>query len=144
MYEKEKDKLIKYIYKKYPPKIFKYIADVGGGNGDIAKKLIKKGYHVTIIDPKGKKISGGLLIKDKFLIKDSLNFDLLIGFLPCGGTKKLIRAGKYKPVVFTPCKCKKHWNIGKNSQKDVRDEMKKYAKKHNINMICKKDYCEIK
>jgi len=68
------------------------------------------GYRTVVIDPEGKRPGGGVgLRKRRFLVRDAQSFDLLVGFAPCGGSLKLLRAARRCPVIFVPCTCRSFW-----------------------------------
>jgi hypothetical protein len=41
--------------------------------------------------------------REKFLVRHASEFDVLFGLRPCGASKKLVRAAKYRPLVMKPC-----------------------------------------
>ncbi len=113
------------IKKRFPSSEFPRVADVAGGDGRLTSLLIKEGYRVTIIDPAGCKVKGSRVLKRKFLVRDAQDYDLLVGFYPCQASQKLLRAAKYKPVVFHPCKCRHHWPGGRDPRIEAQAFMKK-------------------
>ncbi len=98
------------VAKRFPPAEHRRVADVGGYTGLTAQALKKVGYPVVVtIDPQGRKSSGVALLKRKFLVRDAEDFDLVVGFRPCGASQKIVRAGKYCPVALLPCGCGRVW-----------------------------------
>ena len=47
--------------------------------------------------------------REKFLVRHAFAFDLLVGLRPCGASKKLVRAAKYRPLVLKPCTAWCNW-----------------------------------
>ncbi len=99
------------IAKQFPPEQHRRVADVAGGPwGHSARALKAVGYRVVVmIDPSGRRLPGMSLRKRKFRVHDALEFDLLVGFRPCGASQKLIRAAKQVPLAFLPCGCGWVW-----------------------------------
>lgn len=97
------------VAKRFPPEDFPRVADVAGGYGHTAKALKKVGYVVETFDPEGERVKGVRLHKRKFWVRDARDFDLVVGFRPCGASQKLIRAGKYRPIAMIPCFCRSVW-----------------------------------
>lgn len=109
-HQQERRDLVKEIKKQHPPREFPRVADVAGGvDGDLTKLLLKAGYKVTLIDYRGMKVKGARLWKRKFLVRDHEDFDLIVGYRPCGASRKLVRVAKYKPVVLAICGCRWVW-----------------------------------
>ncbi len=127
-WEKLRRELAKEIKRRYPVRKFPRIADVAGGAGSLAKMLVKAGYKVAIIEPKGQKVKGARLWKRKFFVQDHVSFDLIVGFAPCGASQKLVRAGKYKPTVLVPCGCRSVWP----GKRDVRIEARAFMDKQRV------------
>lgn len=94
-----------FIQKNYPH--CNKVLDVAGGQGGLTIELIKRGYQVTVIDPKIK-IKGNKIEKIKKYFDDSINisdYDLIIGMHPDGATEYIIKnAIKYnKKFAVVPC-----------------------------------------
>lgn len=120
--------LVREIQKHYPPEEYPRVADVAGGNGQLTQLLLKAGYKVTLIDPSSKKVKGARFWKRKFLVRDRKDFDLIIGYRPCGASQKMVRAAKYMPVVLVLCGCRSIWPgcCGKWPTTLARDFMRKH------------------
>ncbi len=114
------------IVELHPPEEFPRVADVGGGTGRMAVVLRELGYKVTLIEPvrhrtrgwrrlkngkyravtrllRGPSLEGIRVRRRKFLVRDALDYDLLVAVRPCGASQKLVRAAKYRPLVLLPC-----------------------------------------
>ncbi len=126
--EELRREFLKEIKRRYPVRKFPRSADVAGGHGNLAKWLVKAGYKVTIIDPKGYRVDGARLWKRKFFVQDHVFFDLIVGFAPCGASQKIVRAGKYKAAVLAPCGCRSVWS----GKRDVRIEARAFMDKQRV------------
>lgn len=121
-----------YIRRNYPVKQFPNILDVGcGPMADSSLALLKYGYHVTSIDPriespekikemcyqlKELQANYPLYLKqiDQLLIRRELfdyqqedisNYNLLIGYTPCGATEHIIRGCLKENIPFVISLC---------------------------------------
>ncbi len=139
------------VLELYPPDLYPRVADVGGAGGYMAIPLLRAGYKVTVIDPAVRTARDRGLWKSprrkplprgvkkaprKFLVKDAADFDLLVGFFPCDASLKLIRAAKYKPLIFQPCWCRRFWPGEESTIKEIssyfRDMDVSFRKKGRI------------
>lgn len=101
--------LVQVAKKLYPPKRFRRVADVAGGEGRFTTALRRAGYKVTIIDPYGSKRKGLRVRRRKFRVSDADDFDLLFAFRPCRASRQVVRAAKRKPLLMVPCSCRSVW-----------------------------------
>lgn len=94
----------------FPPSRFHAAADVAGGKGKLAGKLIKRGYSATIIDPRRsrKHPRGAVRMSQPFLPGMARRYDVLVGLHPDGATEALVLSAKRRPVVIVPC-CLHDW-----------------------------------
>ena len=99
------------VLELFPPDTHRTVADVAGGKGKLAGKLMARGYMATIIDPRRsrKHPKGARRLSDVFLPGMAHRYDLLVGLHPDGATEALAEAARRRPVVIVPC-CLHQWD----------------------------------
>ncbi len=83
------------------------ILDVAGGQGGLTYELIKRGYQVTVIDPKIK-IKNNNVSKIKKYYNDEIDisdYDLIVGLHPDGATEYIVKNAiqNNKRFAVIPC-----------------------------------------
>jgi hypothetical protein len=82
----------------------KYIADVAGGQGMLARVLTKKyGYEASVVDPRGWALRGVEAEPSEFTPDDASYYDLIVGLHPDEATRAVAEAALVKPVLLVPC-----------------------------------------
>jgi hypothetical protein len=95
------------------------IADVGGGDGTLAKLLRRMGYMVTTIDPAPRdtafRAARRCLCRaaptadacgywpENFVASMAMEFDLVVGLRPCEATRETVLAAQHARVLIVPC-----------------------------------------
>lgn len=92
-----------FIYERYGNKI-KYIADVAGGQGLLAKILNKKyNYEAEVIDPREYQLKGVANRQGEYSRDMADYYDLIIGLHPDEATREVVESAHKKPVLVIPC-----------------------------------------
>jgi len=82
----------------------KYIADVAGGQGMLARVLTKKyGYEASVVDPRGWALRGVEAASAVFAPEDASYYDLIVGLHPDEATRAVAEAAVVRPVLLVPC-----------------------------------------
>ena len=111
------------IVRLFPSEVYPAVADVAGGKGKLAGKLMARGYRATIIDPRRsrKHPKGARRLSDVFLAGMAHRYDLLVGLHPDGATEALAESARRRPVVIIPC-CLHQWDGPERG--DVEDRIR--------------------
>lgn len=97
----------------------RYVSDVAGGQGMLARVLTKKhGYEAEVVDPRGWTLRGVGAQEAAFSPHDAPYYDLIVGLHPDEATRAVAEAAKLRPVVLIPC-C----NFWDRSQRLGRDAL---------------------
>jgi hypothetical protein len=92
-----------FIYNRYSGSV-RYIADVAGGQGMLAKILRKRyNYDVEVIDPRGctlRTVSGRT---EGFSASMASYYDLIVGLHPDEAIRAVAEAAMVRPVILIPC-----------------------------------------
>lgn len=120
-----------FIYEYFGNKI-KYIADVAGGQGMLARVLRKKyNYEVEVIDPRGWTLVGVKNRKEIYSPEMASYYDLIIGLHPDEATRAVVQSAKIRPVVLIPC-CN-YWDKTKRLGREALiEEIVQYYNQNNI------------
>lgn len=82
----------------------KYIADVAGGQGMLARFLNKKyNFDAEVIDPRGYTLVGVKNRKEEYTTDMAGYYDLIIGIHPDEALKDVVNSALIRPVVVIPC-----------------------------------------
>jgi hypothetical protein len=82
----------------------KYIADVAGGQGMLARLLRKRfNYEVEVIDPRGWSLKGVPVRPEEFSPDLASFYDLVIGLHPDQALPAVVAAATIRPTVIVPC-----------------------------------------
>jgi len=84
-------------------KSVKYIADVAGGQGMLARLLNKRGYEAEVIDPRGWTLVGVANRPEAYRADMADYYDLIVGLHPDEALHEVIDSAKVRPVVVVPC-----------------------------------------
>lgn len=113
-------------------KSIKYIADVAGGQGMLARQLNKHGYETEVIDPRGYTLVGIKNRQVEYSSSMAEYYDLVVGLHPDQATRPIAESASLRPTLIIPC-C----NFWDRSHKLGRDalveEIESYYLKHKIN-----------
>lgn len=109
----------------------KHIADVGGGQGMLAKLLNKKNYRAEVIDPRGYTLKGLLARKENYDPDSASYYDLIVGLHPDEALKEVVRSALVRPVIVIPC-CN-FWDENRKLGRDaLLQEIENYYKEHLV------------
>lgn len=82
----------------------KYIADVAGGKGMLAKILNSKyNYETDVIDPRGWTLKGINSRKEEFKPELASYYDLVIGLHPDEATRPIVESAAITKTLLIPC-----------------------------------------
>jgi len=82
----------------------RYVADVAGGQGLLARILTKKyNYEAEVIDPRGWVCRGVESRAVEFTAEMAGHFDLVVGLHPDEALRPVVAAAAIRPVVVVPC-----------------------------------------
>lgn len=92
-----------YVYQEFGNKI-KYVADVAGGQGMLARIMRKKyNYEVEVIDSRGWTLVGVKNRKEIYTADMATFYDLIIGLHPDEATRAVAESAKFRPTILIPC-----------------------------------------
>ena len=120
-----------FIYERYGNKI-KYIADVAGGQGLLAKALNKKyNYEAEVIDPREHQVKGVSNRQGEYMRDMADYYDLIIGLHPDEATREVVESAHKKPVLLIPC-CNFWDRTRKLGAKELVADICAYLDEHDI------------
>ena len=106
------------IYSRFGKDV-RYIADVAGGQGMLARILNKKyNYEAEVIDPRGWVMKGVPNRDEEFDPSMADFYDLVIGLHADEATRAVAEAALIRPTILVPC-C----NFWSRAEKLGRDEL---------------------
>jgi hypothetical protein len=92
-----------YIAERYWHDV-RYIADVAGGQGMLARILSKQyNYECEVIDPRAWVLKGVRHQASAFDPAFSTYYDLIVGLHPDGALREVAQSALLRPVVLIPC-----------------------------------------
>jgi hypothetical protein len=92
-----------FIADKWKGKV-KTVADVGGGQGMLARILQKKyGFTVDVIDPRGYTLTGVNSREEEYKSTMAPYYDLVVGLHPDEALKEVVYSAKVRPILVIPC-----------------------------------------
>jgi hypothetical protein len=102
----------------------KYIADVAGGQGMLAKLLAKRGYDAEVVDPRGWAMKGVAARPEAFSPALADYYDLIVGLHPDEATRAVATAALVRPAILVPC-CN-FWSAEKLGRDALLDAIARY------------------
>jgi hypothetical protein len=119
-----------YIADKYGHGI-KYLADVGGGQGMLARILNKKyNYECEVIDPRGWVLKGVTNEAKEFDPSQATYYDLIIGLHPDGALRAVAQAAQVRPVILIPC-CN-FWSEKKLGREELLQAIESFYRSNSV------------
>ncbi len=119
-----------FVQQKYGNRV-KYIADVAGGQGMLARMLSRKNYESEVVDPRGFTLKGVPSRTEEFSPDMADYYDLIIGLHPDEAIRAVAESANIRPVILVPC-CN-FWDkskvLGRNA---LIEDLEKYYKTKNI------------
>ncbi|MBN1401721.1 MAG: hypothetical protein JXA74_12835 [Anaerolineae bacterium] len=95
--------LAAYIHQRYGRRVH-YIADVGGGQGMLARILNKRyNYQCEVVDPRGWTLRGVPGHEEAFDPSQAAFYDLIVGLHPDEATRAVAEAALVRPAILIPC-----------------------------------------
>lgn len=113
----------RFVAERFPKA--RYVADVAGGQGYLARELAKNGFLPEVIDPRGNTLVGVDSRAELFDHKNADYYDVLVGLHPDGATRELVYSAFVRPVVLVPC-CN-FWAEEKLGRDALLDSIEEFA-----------------
>lgn len=109
----------------------RYIADVAGGQGMLARVLAKK-YHFAaeVIDPRGHVLTGVRNRAEEFTARLASFYDLVVGLHCDEALREVAASALTRPVILVPC-CN-FWSEEKLGQYELLDAIEQYYRAHAV------------
>jgi hypothetical protein len=103
----------------------RYIADVAGGQGMLARILSKQyHYECEVIDPRAWVLKGVKHQASAFDPAFSAYYDLIVGLHPDGALREVAQAALLRPALIVPC-CN-FWSDAKLGQEELIQAIEQY------------------
>lgn len=120
-----------FIYEYYGKSI-RYIADVAGGQGLLARLLCKKyNYEAEVIDPRGYTLKGVASRACVYTPDMAEYYDLIVGLHPDEALRPVVESALIRPVLAVPC-CN-HWDASRKlGTKALLEAVCDYLSTHSI------------
>lgn len=126
--------LADYIAEEYGKRV-RYIADVAGGQGMLARILAKKyNYSAEVIDVRGWALKGVLARQECFSPDLAGYYDLIVGLHPDEATRAVAESAVVKPTILVPC-CN-FWSNEKLGQEELLEAIESYYRDKGV--VCKR------
>lgn len=124
------DVLAEYIAERYWRNI-RYIADVAGGQGMLARVLTKRyGYECEVIDPRDWVLRGVKNQATEFNADMAAYYDLLIGLHCDEALREMAQAALLRPTILVPC-CN-FWSAEKLGQRELLAAIENFYSENGI------------
>ena len=109
----------------------RYIADVAGGQGMLARILSKQyNYDCEVIDPRAWVLRGVTHQASAFDPAFSSYYDLIVGLHPDGALREVAQAALSRPAVLVPC-CN-FWSPEKLGQAELLEAIEQFYRQHGV------------
>jgi hypothetical protein len=109
----------------------RYIADVAGGQGMLARVLSKQyHYECEVIDPRAWVLKGVRHQAGAFDPAFSTYYDLIVGLHPDGALREVALAALVRPAILVPC-CN-FWSPEKLGQMELLHAIEQYYEQHGV------------
>ena len=119
-----------YINARYGRSI-RYIADVAGGQGLLARLLSKHyNYECEVVDPRGWTLTGVTSERQEFDSSLAAYYDLIVGLHPDEATRAVAQAARVRPAVLVPC-CN-FWSEAKLGRDELVAAIEAYYRDHGV------------
>ncbi len=120
-----------FVYRRFGNSI-KYIADVAGGQGMLARILNKKyNYDAEVIDPRQYQVVGVKNRACEYRSDMAGFYDLIIGLHPDEAVREVVESARIRPVLVVPC-CN-FWDRSKKlGAKEMIEEISKWLDENEI------------
>jgi hypothetical protein len=122
--------LADYIADRYWRSV-RYIADVAGGQGMLARILTKKyHYECEVVDPRGWVLTGVAHQSAEFDPAQAAYYDLIVGLHPDEALQAVAQAALIRPAILLPC-CN-FWSEEKLGQQELLDAVARFYDEHGV------------
>lgn len=112
-------------------KNIKYLADVAGGQGMLARQLNKRGYKAAVIDPRGWTLVGVPSRQVEYTADLADYYDLIVGLHPDEALRNVVASALVRPIVVVPC-CN-FWDRNRKLGRDaLLVEIENYFKDNDV------------
>ena len=109
----------------------KYIADVAGGQGMLARILSKHyNYECDVIDPRGWVLKGIASRPQEYLASMATYYDLIVGLHCDEALREVAASALVRPVVLVPC-CN-FWSEEKLGAKELLAAIENYYEENKV------------
>ncbi len=120
-----------FVYARFGNSV-RYIADVAGGQGMLARLLNKKyNYEAEVIDPRHYQVVGVKNRECEYTSSMAGFYDLIIGLHPDEAVREVVESAKTRPVLVIPC-CNFWDRTKKLGTKEMIAEISKWLEKEGI------------
>ena len=91
-----------YVGERFPAA--KYVADVAGGQGMLARLLRKRyGMECEVVDPRGWTLKGVPGRAEEYSAAMADFYDVVVGLHPDEALREVVDSGRTRPVLVVPC-----------------------------------------
>jgi hypothetical protein len=119
-----------YVADRYWDRV-RYIADVAGGQGLLARLLAKHyNYECEVIDPRGWTLKGVASAAREFDPAMAPYYDLIIGLHPDQALRAVAQAALARPALLVPC-CN-YWSAEKLGQQELLQAIEAYYRANGL------------
>jgi hypothetical protein len=119
-----------YIYDCYGGQV-RYIADVAGGQGLLARILNKRyNYECEVVDPRGWVLKGVPSRSEIFQPERAVFYDLVVGLHPDEATRAVAQAALVRPTILVPC-CN-FWSEEKLGRNELLEAIEMYYREQGV------------
>jgi hypothetical protein len=121
--------LAEYITERYGDDV-RYVADVAGGQGMLARQLAKRNYEPEVVDPRGRVLRGVRSRPEEFDRRMADYYDLVVGLHPDEATRAVAEAALVRPAIIVPC-CN-FWSEERLGRDELLDAIERYYADHGV------------
>lgn len=120
-----------FVYDRFGNTV-RYIADVAGGQGMLARILNKKyNYDAEVIDPRHYQVVGVKNRECEYTSDMAGFYDLIVGLHPDEAVREVVESAAVRPVLVVPC-CN-FWDRSRRlGAKEMISEISKWLDEHGI------------
>jgi len=109
----------------------RFVGDIAGGQGMLARLLNKRGYETEVVDPRGWTMVGVANRQEEYSADMADYYDLVVGIHPDEAIKPVVQSAKVRPILVIPC-CNfwdKSKKLGRNA---LLDEIEEYLRSNGV------------
>lgn len=109
----------------------RYVADVAGGQGMLARQLNKQGYETEVIDPRGWTLVGVPNRQEEYKADMADYYDLVVGLHPDEALRDVVVSALLRPTLVIPC-CNFWDRNTKLGRDELLNEIEIYYRQHGV------------